>query len=215
MGQRLVIQNFTPFQKENQDLTTPTNAIYYHWSAYTESAIEEIKQLKRKVENYYDQFYDSATNKLDFFNLACLNAVSGIAPQYKKSVTYIEKLLEKTYDSSNVNRTDGMIGFTEDDINHIQYWSEGTVDIDWVFDEDGKPNFEKSTFNFWALLSSDTPNDYKEWYDKSEAEIEEIKNIKCDVDIQQIPLSEIETILDQLPEEFYEPDEDRIYTYIG
>lgn len=214
MGQRLVIQNFTPFQKENQEDILPTNAIYYHWSAYTESAIEEIKQLKRKIENYHDQFYDSTTNKLDFFNLACLNAVSGIAPQYKKSVTYIEKLLEKTYDSSNVNRTNGMIGFTEDDINHIQYWSEGTVDIDWVFDEDGKPNFEKSTFNFWALLSSDTPNDYKEWYGKSEAEIEEIKNIKCDVDIQQIPLSEVETILDQLPEEFYEPDEDRIYTYI-
>ena len=214
MGQRLVIQNFTPFQKENQDLTTPTNAIYYHWSAYTESAIEEIKQLKRKVENYYDQFYDSTTNKLDFFNLACLNAVSGIAPQYKKSVTYIEKLLEKTYDSSNINRTDGMIGFTEDDINHIQYWSEGTVDIDWVFDENGKPNFEKSTFNFWALLSSDTPKDYKDWYNKSNDEIKEIKNIKCDVDIQQIPLSEVETILDQLPEEFYDPDEDRIYTYI-
>ena len=214
MGQRLVIQNFTPFQKENQDLTTPTNAIYYHWSAYTESAIEEIKQLKRKVENYYDQFYDSTTNKLDFFNLACLNAVSGIAPQYKKSVTYIEKLLEKTYDSSNINRTDGMIGFTEDDISHIQYWSEGTVDIDWVFDENGKPNFEKSTFNFWALLSSDTPKDYKDWYNKSNDEIKEIKNIKCDVDIQQIPLSEVETILDQLPEEFYDPDEDRIYTYI-
>ena len=99
MGQRLVIQNFTPFQKENQEDILPTNAIYYHWSAYTESAIEEIKQLKRKVENYYDQFYDSTTNKLDFFNLACLNAVSGIAPQYKKSVNYIEKLLEKTYDS--------------------------------------------------------------------------------------------------------------------
>ena len=214
MGQRLVIQNFTPFQKENQEDILPTNAIYYHWSAYTESAIEEIKQLKRKVENYYDQFYDSTTNKLDFFNLACLNAVSGIAPQYKKSVTYIEKLLEKTYNSSNVNRTNGMIGFTEDDIDHIQYWSEGTVNIYWVFNEEGKPDFEKSTFDFWALLSSDTPKDYKDWYNKSDAEIEEIKKIKCDVDIQQIPLSEVETILEQLPEEFYEPDEDRIYTYI-
>lgn len=215
MGQRLVIQNFTPFQKENQEDILPTNAIYYHWSAYTESAIEEIKQLKRKVENYYDQFYDSTTNKLDFFNLACLNAVSGIAPQYEKSVTYIEKLLEKTYDSSNVNRTDGMIGFTEDDIDHIQYWSEGTVNIYWVFNEEGKPDFEKSTFDFWALLSSDTPKDYKDWYSKSDSEIEEIKKIKCDVDIQQIPLSEVETILDQLPQEFYDPDEDRIYTYIA
>lgn len=43
MGQRLVIQNFTPFQKENQEEIFPTNAIYYHWSTYTESAIYEIK----------------------------------------------------------------------------------------------------------------------------------------------------------------------------
>lgn len=224
MGQRLVIQNFTPFQKENQEEIFPTNAIYYHWSAYTESAIDEIKQLKEKVEEYYNKLnnykefhnnYNSNSNKVDFFNLACLNAVSGIAPQYEKSVKYIKNLLEEPYDTTKVNRNDGMIGFTEDDIDHIQYWSEGTVNIYWVFDEEGKPDFEKSTFDFWALLSSDTTEDYKDWYSKSDAEIEEIKKIKCDVDIQQIPLSEVETILDQLPEEFYEPDEDRIYTYIG
>lgn len=224
MGQRLVIQNFTPFQKENQKEIFPTNSIYYHWSAYTESAIYEIKQLKQKIEEYYNKLnnykefhdnYNSKSNKIDFFNLACLDAVSGIAPQYEKSINYIEKLLEKTYDLSKVNRNDGMIGFTEDDIDHIQYWSEGTVNIYWVFNEEGKPDFEKSTFDFWALLSSDTTEDYKDWYNKSDAEIEEIKKIKCNVDIQQIPLSEVETILDQLPEEFYEPDEDRIYTYIG
>ena len=215
MGQRLVIQNFTPFQKENQEQIFPTNAIYYHWSAYTESAIYEIKQLKRKIEEYYKNIYDPYAKKVDVFNIACLNAVSGIAPQYEKSVKYIENLLEEPYDTSKVNRNDGMIGFIEDDIDHIQYWSEGTVNIYWVFDEEGKPDFEKSTFDFWDLLSSDTPEDYKDWYNKSDAEIEEIKKIKCDVDIQQIPLSEVETILDQLPEEFYEPDEDRIYTYIG
>ena len=215
MGQRLVIQNFTPFQKENQEQIFPTNAIYYHWSAYTESAIYEIKQLKRKIEEYYKNIYDPYAKKVDIFNIACLNAVSGIAPQYEKSVKYIENLLEEPYDTSKVNRNDGMIGFIEDDIDHIQYWSEGTVNIYWVFDEEGKPDFKKSTFDFWALLSSDIPEDYKNWYNKSDAEIEEIKKIKCDVNIQQIPLSEVETILDQLPEEFYEPDEDRIYTYIG
>lgn len=138
MGQRLVIQNFTPFQKENQEEIFPTNAIYYHWSAYTESAIYEIKQLKQKIEDYYNKLnnykefhnnYNSDSNKIDFFNLACLNAVSGIAPQYEKSVKYIENLLKEPYDTTKVNRNDGMIGFTEDDIDHIQYWSEGTVNI--------------------------------------------------------------------------------------
>lgn len=39
MGQRLVIANYTTELE-------PTNAIYYHWSAYTNSALEELNGLR-------------------------------------------------------------------------------------------------------------------------------------------------------------------------
>ena len=83
MGQRLVILNSTPFIQTNDQIYT--SAIYYHWSAYTDSAVVEITNLRDSVEEYYDQYYNSTSNRLDFFNLACLNTISGIAPQYEES----------------------------------------------------------------------------------------------------------------------------------
>lgn len=153
------------------------------------------------MKDYYDKYYNSTSNRLDFFNLACLNAVSGIAPQYEESIKYIESLTNQPYDSSHVNRNDGMIGFTPTDIDHILDWSEGTVDINWVFDKNGYPDFDKSTFCYESLVSS--------W------DVEEIKKIKLDVDLYQVPLSESDILYDKLPEFWYDPSIDRIYSNIA
>lgn len=213
MGQRLVILNSTPFIQTNDQLDT--SAIYYHWSAYTDSAVVEITNLRDSVEDYYNQYYNSTSNRLDFFNLACLNAVSGIAPQYEESIKYIESLTNQTYDSSHVNRNDGMIGFTPTDIDHILYWSEGTVDINWVFDKNGYPDFDKSTFCYESLVSSWEIEEFKEAFDKSDSDVEQIKKIKLNIDLYDIPLSESEYLYDKLPEFWYEPSIDRIYSHIA
>ena len=93
MGQRLVIENITPFT--NGDTT---NNIYYHWSAFTDSALEEIAKFTNKVGSYYRKFYFGKACKdffeltcfkgtdKDFFNLACFQAVSGIYPDCKESI---------------------------------------------------------------------------------------------------------------------------------
>lgn len=125
MGQRLVIENVTPFT--NGDTT---NNIYYHWSAYTDSALEEIAEFTNKVSSYYEKFYSKGSGE-DFFNLACLEAVSGMSPDYKESIEYISNLLGEPYESSHVSRNDGMIAFAEEDIELNRSWSEGTVRITW------------------------------------------------------------------------------------
>lgn len=220
MGQRLVILNSTPFIQTNDQLDT--NAIYYHWSAYTDSAVIEITNLRDKVKYYYDSLknqynksYNTYTNKLDFFNLACLQAVSGVAPQYEESIKYIESLTNQTYDSSHVNRNDGMIGFTPTDIDHILDWSEGTVDINWVFDEKGHPDIYKSTFCYESLVSSWDVEEFKDAFDKTDLDVEEIKKIKLDIDLYQVPLSESDTLYDKIPEFWYDPSIDRIYSHIA
>lgn len=213
MGQRLVILNSTPFIQTDDQIDT--NAIYYHWSAYTDSAVVEITNLRDSVEDYYDKHYNSTSNRLDFFNLACLNAVSGVAPQYEESIKYIKSLTNQPYDSSHVNRNDGMIGFTPTDIDHILYWSEGTVDINWVFDENGYPDFDKSTFCYESLVSSWEIEEFKEAFDKSDSDVEQIKKIKLNIDLYDIPLSESEYLYDKLPEFWYEPSIDRIYSHIA
>ena len=99
MGQRLIIKN-------NFNGTT-RSAIYYHWSAYTFEAIEEIKSLVAKV------FWSMKVQPSELPNLsteqhldiACLKAVSGIPEHSKSSIDYINSLLPEPYDNSNVHRT--------------------------------------------------------------------------------------------------------------
>lgn len=213
MGQRLVILNSTPFIQTNDQIDT--SAIYYHWSAYTDSAVVEITNLRDSVEEYYDQYYNSTSNRLDFFNLACLNTISGIAPQYEELIKYIESLTNQPYDSSHVNRNDGMIGFTPTDIDHIQDWSEGTVNINWVFDENGYPDFEKSTFCYESLVNSWDIEEFKDAFDKTDSDVEKIKKIKLNIDLYDIPLSESDTLYNKIPEFWYDPSIDRIYSHIA
>ena len=213
MGQRLVILNSTPFVQTDDQIDT--NAIYYHWSAYTDSAVVEITNLRDSVEDYYDKYYNSTSNRLDFFNLACLNAVSGIAPQYEESIKYIESLTNQPYDSSHVNRNDGMIGFTPTDIDHILDWSEGTVDINWVFDKYGHTDIHKSTFCYESLISSWDVEEFKDAFDKTDSDVEQIKKIRLNVDLYEVPLYESDILYDKLPEFWYDPSIDRIYSHIA
>lgn len=213
MGQRLVILNSTPFVQTDDQIDT--SAIYYHWSAYTDSAVVEITNLRDSVEDYYDKYYNSTSNRLDFFNLACLNAISGVAPQYEESIKYIESLTNKPYDSSHVNRNDGMTGFTPTDIDHILDWSEGTVDINWVFDEYGHPDIHKSTFCYESLVSSWDIEEFKDAFDKTDSDVEQIKKIRLNVDLYEVPLYESDILYNKLPEFWYDPSIDRIYSHIA
>lgn len=124
MGQRLIINNYTPFTKNEI-----TNNIYYHWSAYTNSSICEVRDLRDKIKNYYENHYNVSKNKQDFFNLACLNAASGISPIMKDSIKYIEGITGETYHNSEIDRNDGLIVFTADEIDEYLNWAEGIVDI--------------------------------------------------------------------------------------
>lgn len=213
MGQRLVILNSTPFVQTDDQIDT--SAIYYHWSAYTDSAVVEITNLRDSVKEYYHKNYNPNVNRLDFFNLACLQAVSGIAPQYEESIKYIETLTNQPYDSSHVNRNDGMIGFTPTDIDHILDWSEGTVNINWVFDEKGYPDFEKSTFCYESLVSSWDIEEFKDAFDKTDSDVNRIKKIRLTTDLYEVPLSESDILYNKIPEFWYDSHLDRIYAHIA
>lgn len=213
MGQRLVILNSTPFIQTDDQIDT--SAIYYHWSAYTDSAVVEITNLRDSVKEYYHKNYNPNVNRLDFFNLACLQAVSGIAPQYEESIKYIETLTNQPYDSSHVNRNDGMIGFTPTDIDHILDWSEGTVNINWVFDEKGYPDFEKSTFCYESLVSSWDIEEFKDAFDKTDSDVNRIKKIRLTTDLYEVPLSESDILYNKIPEFWYDSHLDRIYAHIA
>lgn len=200
MGQRLIINNYTPYSEQEI-----TNNIYYHWSAYTDSSIYEVEELRNKIEKYYENYYNNNKNKLDFFNLACLNAISGIAPSNEESVKYIEKITKETYNSDHVNRNDGMISFTPKDIDESLYWAEGIVDIYWQFNEDGTPDFDNSLFNIPDLVWSTTENDLTEHMNKEK--IEKMKSNPKNIQLTNIPIIKAnKDFIDQIPEIWYDKD---------
>ena len=176
MGQVLIIQN-----KINGKTV---NTIYYHWSAYTESSIAELdsfaNSLSHKYHNRFDAFLSTLTDKgrdllekfdngslaneesVDLFNLMCYSVISGISPSRKESLDYMSQFTIDI-DRENVNRNFGMLAITEKDQNDHLIWSDGTIVVDWAFDDQGYPDFEKTVFDFSNLFDTYSADEYNEW----------------------------------------------------
>ena len=176
MGQVLIIQNKIDGK--------PVNTIYYHWSAYTESSIAELdsfaNSLSHKYHNRFDAFLSMLTDNgkdllkkfdkgsltheesVDLFNLMCYSVISGISPSRKESLDYMSQFTSDT-DRENVNQNFGMLAVAEKDQNDHLIWSDGTIVVDWAFDEKGYPNFERTVFDFSDLFDTCNANEYNEW----------------------------------------------------
>lgn len=176
MGQVLIIQN-----KINGK---SANTIYYHWSAYTESSIAEldsfVNSLSHKYRNRFDKFLSMLTDKgrdliekldngsltnneqIDLFNTLCYFVVSGISPSRQESLDYISQFTSDI-DRENVNRNFGMLAVAEKDQNDHLIWSDGTIIVDWAFDDQGYPDFEKTVFDFSTLFNTYNADEYNEW----------------------------------------------------
>lgn len=146
MGQRLIIENYID--------NNLVNNIYYHWSAYTKPAIEEVINVRDVVVNYFDQYvdqYDESLSLTDNFNLACLSAVSGITERDTKSRFYLSALLGETYHCDSINRNRGLIAYHPDDRYDLAFYGEGTIAIFWEITDDNQLDFQASTFCFDSL----------------------------------------------------------------
>lgn len=206
MGQRLVIVN----RINSEDI----NAIYYHWSAYTDSALHEVAKLAERVSTFMKQ--DMSDKSLtDKFNLACLASISGISESSKDSRDYIEKLTGVKYEDNRIDRSYGLIGYTEQDREDLLSWSEGTLTIDWVFEND-IPDLVDSTFDLWSLTYSDTLEDYIEYnHDENideltDEEIESYKPETHDINLESLMLEAAESYMDLIPDEWYDANDDLV-----
>lgn len=161
--------------------------------------------MRNKIEEYYNEYYDSSKNKLDFFNLASLNAISGISKNKKESIRYIEKVTGETYNSENVQRNNGMIVFTKEDMDNYLHWADGIIDIYWEFNKDGTPNFNNTLFNLPDLVWSTTETELKEHMNKEK--IEAMKSNPKNVQLTNIPIINAnKDFINQIPEIWYDKD---------
>lgn len=232
MGQVLIIQNRINGKS--------ANTIYYHWSAYTESSISELdavtNSLSHKYHNRFDAFLSTLTDKgrdliekfdnntltnkesVDLFNLMCYSVISGVSPSRKESLNYISQFTTDT-NRENVNRNFGMLAVSEKDQNDHLLWSDGTIVVDWAFDNQGYPDFEQTVFNFSDLFDTCNANEYNEWIEDiaDYLALEPISQLKENpYPTSNIPLSAIKRLQKDLSNNphIWKRNDNEIFTFI-
>ena len=232
MGQRLIIKNriINPITKHHSD----ANVIYYHWSAYTESSLIELEDFVTNLMNAYDNpsneflkdltpegqaLFDKYKNKQliaiekeAFFNLMTYYSVSGVS----RDETLNALSLWTTDLDRPLDRNAGLLGITPQDQEDILFWSEGTLVVNWVLDNQGRPDLKKTTFDFNDLFWNWTIKEYDEEleYDNDLTPYEDLPVNPYPV--TNIPLTELKAYQQTIaegPHEWFDGS-NHIYLYI-
>jgi len=173
MGQRLVIT----VKNNAEDIAK----IYYHWSAYSLSALQETREVLDCLLNNDNPIKDLRLRLIRFVESrgGCIDGGSE-SEEFKA----IQEMYPNEKFKSDGSRNEGLIALTEDGMNSIQSWSEGDVDIN-LDDE--------MIYN--SVYWSDDFDYYKEQWE------EERKNLKLEdipeynINISEISFNELDNII--------------------
>ena len=118
MGQRLVVS----VQNNGKELAT----IYYHWSAYTVSALYEVSKLAKCIYNHKDETEEELKLRLIRFCEENGGGINGNPLEFR----YIQDLYpNEVFERENYSRNDGLIDLSENGRKESHSWSEGDVEI--------------------------------------------------------------------------------------
>ena len=181
MGQRLVVT----IQKNNQDIAK----IYYHWSAYSISALEETREI---INVLYDDDNEEKDLRLRLIRF-CENSGGGIdGGENSDEWNYITSLYpNKKFKTENINRNYGLIALSEKGMDDIQGWSEGNIYID--LDEN---RVENSVYCYYDDINYYN-EEHSEWDEDFTGEsLESIPEITGD--LGSFHIDDIDIMIDQL-----------------
>lgn len=182
MGQRLVISIET--------MGEPIAKIYYHWSAYTVSALYETQQVVKCIYNHEDESKKELQLRLIRF---CEENGGGIRGD-DHELKYIQNMFpNETFKSEDYSRNRGLIAISENGMEELQYWSEGDVII----------NIDDDEINFGVYAGYDSLEEYienrRDWDDEFEGiTLSEIPEIGYD--IGYIDVSELDNVIAAIDE---------------
>ena len=184
MGQRLVVT----IEKSERKLCN----IYYHWGAYTDSALLHTKEIIDCIYNHNDETEEEILLRLIHF---CENQGGGIAngrdgDEWK----YIQNLYpNETFKADDISRSNGLISLSKKEMAVSQQWSEGDVYI----------NLDTDQVDFCVYCGYDDLEEYieerKSWDDEfDEKELENMPTF--DFCLGQFDVSDISAIIASLDE---------------
>ena len=165
MGQRLVIT----LQKNNEDIAK----IYFHWSAYTYSALLETKKVIDCIYNHEDETTKEMQLRLIKFLEDNGGGIRGDDFEFK----YIQRMFpNETFKTDGYSRSNGLIALSKDGMQGLQSWSEGDMIIN--LDDDTVAN----TVYGWYDDIDEYNEERKEWDDDFEGySLEDLEDIGCDI----------------------------------
>lgn len=119
MGQRLVIT----VRKEREDIAK----IYFHWSGYSVSALEETRALLKEIGTKEENI-----KKLQFNIIrACESMGGGIdGGAGSEEFSYVCNMFPNVNFKGGPNRNFGLVALSERGMSEMQRWSEGNIVID-------------------------------------------------------------------------------------
>ena len=120
MGQRLV----TTIRYEGKDIAK----MYYHWSAYSVSALREAREIIDFIPEEIDSERNLILNLIHF----CEHNGGGIDGGLDSSEwKYIQNMFpDEKFKADNIDRNCGLIAISENGMKEMEYWSEGDITID-------------------------------------------------------------------------------------
>lgn len=116
MGQRLVIT----IHAFDEDIAK----IYYHWSAYTTSALQEAKDI---IDNV-DWFNSTSKDELILRITRQLEKCGG-GVNIRDREEFKKKYPNETF-KDGIDRNYGLIAITDDGMEELEHWSQGDLTID-------------------------------------------------------------------------------------
>ena len=236
MGQRLTIRIY---QNKEQEKSIAT--LYYHWSAYTESALEELKTFYNNYRHYFKiqqieqkllqlhptpfeavKQYNELDNIVTSIYQAVIETGGGYASDEAENAVNLYSALKIHYNPNHsVHRNNGIVAFTEEQQNELYDWSEG--DIKLYLDE------QEFQFNVYcSYIINDDRDDYEHLIEKwfTTEDIDDITNEqiinyctnnlpKID-DLQYYKIDDIDTMIELFEEHtvFYDADEEMVISKI-
>lgn len=192
MGQRLNIEIV------NGD--TPLVNCYYHWSAYTESALRITAQI-------IDEYYESESIVGLKMAVELLEATGGgVNKEEREAILKSPEKFGHINFKDAVDRNRGLISVTEGGMEETRKWEEGRVTIDLGSETF---NFETAWFDPFDVYVEDCCDE------DEDVKIEDF--VKCPYDLACVPFSEIDGLISLVnlhPDGVLE-DEDTIIHWIG
>ena len=182
MGQRLVVS----VQNEGKELAT----IYYHWSAYTVSALYEVSKLAKCIFNHKDETEEELKLRLIRFCEENGGGINGNPLEF----AYIQKLYpNETFQRENYSRNEGLIDLSEDGRVQSHSWSEGDVEI--YIDEE---RINNGVFGYFSDYD-EYCDEVRSWGEDYEDDLMAFENIPdIGYDLGDIAIEDIDKVIKAL-----------------